>query len=253
MLERLVLRPAFSAFEAALRERLAIGAGLEDERFTRPRDIERDADNRLTVVSEYIAGRRLADVLDAAAEHGIVAGLDAGLGLLLELLPALARLHDAGLAHGALAPGRMMITPAGQLVLLDAIYADPLERLKLTRRRLWSEFRLAFPSSAGAARFDKAADLGHAAMVAASLSVGRPLRDDDYPDGIPALRQEILEIASIRGSQTFAEAVDKFFAGPLPLAGKRALASADEAAIDLRKLVRKELGINACRTALLEF
>ncbi len=150
MLERLVLRPELSAFEAALRERLAIVAGLEDERFTRPRDIERDADNRLTVVSEYIAGRRLADVLDAAAEHGIVAGLDAGLGLLLELLPALARLHDAGLAHGALAPGRMMITPAGQLVLLDAIFADPLERLKLTRRRLWAEFRLAFPSSAGA-------------------------------------------------------------------------------------------------------
>ena len=85
-------------------------------------------------------------MLDAAAEHGIVAGLDAGLGLLLELLPALARLHDAGLAHGALAPGRVMITPAGQLVLLDSIYADPLERLKLTRRRLWSEFRLAFPS-----------------------------------------------------------------------------------------------------------
>src|SRR5258708_19883270 len=150
MLERLVLRPELSAFEAALRERLAIGAGLEDERFTRPRDIERDADNRLTVVSEFVAGRRLSDVLDAAAEHGIVAGLDAGLGLLLELLPALARLHDAGLAHGALAPGRIMITPAGQLVLLDAIYADPLERLKLTRRRLWPEFRLPFPSSSRA-------------------------------------------------------------------------------------------------------
>src|SRR5258708_22216334 len=185
MLERLVLRPGLSASEAALRERLAIVAGLEDERFTRPRDIERDADNRLTVVSEYIVGRRLADVLDAAAEHGIVAGLDAGLGLLLELLPALARLHDAGLAHGPLAPGRMMITPAGQLVLLDAIFADTLERLKLTRRRLWAEFRLAFPSSAGAARFDKTPDIGPAAMVAAAVRVGRPLRDDGYPHGIP--------------------------------------------------------------------
>src|SRR5258705_5515589 len=127
MLERLVLRPELSVFEAALRERLTIVAGLEDERFTRPRDIERGTDDRLTVVSEYVAGRRLADVLDAAAEHGIVAGLDAGLGLLLELLPTLARLHDAGIAHGALAPGRLMVTPAGQLVILDAIYAEPLE------------------------------------------------------------------------------------------------------------------------------
>ncbi|HEX9367148.1 MAG TPA: PEGA domain-containing protein [Vicinamibacterales bacterium] len=253
MLERLVLRPELCAFEPALRERMAIIVGLEDERFTRPREIERGADDRLTVVSELVAGRRLSDVLDAAAEHGIVAGLDAGLGLLLELLPALARLHDAGLAHGAIAPGRVMVTPAGQLVLLDSIYADPLERLKLTRRRLWSELRLAFPSSAGGARFDKAADLGHATMVAAAFGVGRPLRDDDYPDGIPALRQEIHEIASIRGSKAFADAVDKFFAGTLPLTGRRATASADEAAIDLRKLVRKELGINTCRTALLEF
>ena len=103
-------------------------------------------------MSEYVAGRRLSDALDAAAEHGLVAGIDAGLGLLLELLPALARLHDAGLAHGALAAGRVMISPAGQMVLLDSIYAEPLERLKLTRRRLWSEFRLVFPPSAGGAQ-----------------------------------------------------------------------------------------------------
>src|SRR5260221_14143840 len=147
----------------------------------------------------------------------------------------------SGLDHGAIAPGRVMVTPAGQLDLLDSIYEDPLERLKLNRRRLWSELRLAFPSSAGGARFDKGADLAHAAMVAAALSVGRPLRDDDYPDGIPALRQEIQEIASIRGSKTFADAVDKFFGGALPIAGRRAPISADEAAIDLRKLVRKEL------------
>ena len=201
-----------------------------------------------------VGGRRLSDIIDAAAEHGIVAGLDAGLGLLLELLPAVARLHDAGLAHGALAAGRTMITPAGQILLLDAIYAEPLERLQLTRKRLWTELRLAFPPTAGLARFDKAADLSAAVMVAAALIVGRPLRDDEYPDGIGPLRQEINEIASIRGAKAFADAIDKFVAATLPLAGKKgSLASADEASIDLRKLVRKELGINTCRTALTEF
>src|SRR6185436_14747439 len=191
---------------------------------------------------------------DSAGDHGIVAGLDAGLGLLLELLPALSRLHDAGIVHGALAPGRVIVPPAGQVVLLDAIYGEALERLQLTRRRLWSEFRLAFPPTAGIARFDKSADLTHAAMIAASLTVGRPLRDEEYPEGLPTLRQEILEIASIRGSKSFAEAVDTFFASLLPLAGRRtARASADEAAIDLRKLIRKELGITTCRAALLDF
>jgi hypothetical protein len=253
MLERLVLRPELSAFETALNERVAIIAGLEDERFTRPREIERGADDRLTVISEYVTGRRLSDVLDAAAGHGIVAGLDAGLGLLLELLPALARLHDAGLAHGALAPGRVMITPAG-----GGSCSTPSAPIRWSASNSPasgcgqnSGWRFPRPPASCASTNRR---LGRTAMVA-PLSVGRPLRDDDYPEGIPALRQEILEIASIRGSKVFADAVDKFFVGSLPLAGKRAAGpgSADEAAIDLRKLVRKELGINTCRTALLEF
>src|SRR5205085_7569206 len=76
MLEHLVLRPELSAFEAALQKRIDVVAGLEDERFARPHAIERDSQDRLTVVSQYVAGLRLSDVLDAAAEHGIVAGLD---------------------------------------------------------------------------------------------------------------------------------------------------------------------------------
>jgi hypothetical protein len=254
MLERLVLRPELNVFEAILADRIGLVAGLEDERFAKPRAIERDVDDRLVVVSDYVSGRRLSEVIDAAAEHGIVAGLDAGIGLLLELLPAISRIQDAGLVLGTLAPGRIIITPTGQVVLLDTIYGEPLERLQLTRKRLWSEFRLAFPPTAGLARFDRAADLAHASIVAATLTVGRPLQDGDYPDGIANLRKEIHEIASIRGTKGFADAMDKFFASTLPVAGrKNTPPSADEAAIDLRKLVRKDLGINTCRDALIEF
>src|SRR3954451_10226120 len=106
MLERLILRPALAACEQARIQRMAISTEMEDERFARPRGIERDADERVVVTSEYVTGRRLVGIIEAAADHGIVAGLDAGLGLLLELLPAIARLHDAGLTHGAIAPGR---------------------------------------------------------------------------------------------------------------------------------------------------
>jgi PEGA domain len=253
MLERLILRPELCVFEKTLDERLKVVAGLEDERFAKPRTIEHLVNGTLIVISEFTGGRRLSDIIESAADHGIVAGLDAGLGLLLELLPAIARLHDAGLAHGAVAAGRIMISGAGQILLLDAIYAEPLEKLQLTRKRLWSELRLAFPPTAGLARFDKSADLSQAVMVAASLIVGRSLRDEEYPHGIGPLRQEILEIASIRGTKAFADSIDAFFAATLPLAGKKGMSSADEAAIDLRKIVRKELGINTCRTALTEF
>jgi PEGA domain len=254
MRERLRLRPELRIFGRALQDRLPLVAGLEDERFARPRAIEPEADGCLSVVSEFVAGRRLSDILEAAAEQGIVAGLDAGLGLLLELLPALSRLHDAGISHGALGPGRIMITAAGQIVLLDSVYGEALERLQLTRKRLWAELRLAFPSTAGAPRFDQGADLTQAALTAASLIVGRPLGEDEYPDGLAALRQEVLEIASIRASKAFADGVDKFFAATLPLATRKtALTSADEAAIDLRKLLRKEIGITTCRNAMADF
>ena len=254
MRERLRLRPELRVFGKALQDRLPLIAGLEDERFARPRAIEPEPDGRLTVISDFVPGRRLADVVDAAADQGIVAGLDAGLGLLLELLPAISRLHDAGVTHGALAPGRVMVTAAGQIVLVDTIYGEALERLQLTRKRLWVELRLAFPSTAGAPRFDKAADLTQAALTCAALIVGRPLRDDEYPDGLAALKHEIVEIASIRASKAFADGIDKFFAAALPLPNRKtALSSADEAAIDLRKLLRKEVGITTCRNAMVEF
>jgi hypothetical protein len=252
--ERLRLRPELRVYVKALRERLPLVAGLEDERFAHPRLVATDSDGRVSVTSEYLGGRRLSDILDAAADQGIVAGLDAGLGLLLELLPALSRLHDAGLAHGAIAPGRIMVTSAGQIVLLDALYAEALERLQLTRKRLWIELRLAFPSTAGAPRFDKAADLTQAVLSAAALIVGRPLGDNEYPEGLARLRQEVVGIASIRTTKAFAESLDRFIATALPLpTRKTAMTSADEAAIDLRKLLRKEVGITTCRNAMVEF
>src|SRR5260221_11961640 len=110
----------------------------------------------------------------------------------------------SGLDHGAIAPGRVMVTPAGQLDLLDSIYEDPLERLKLTRRRLWSELRLAFPSSAGGARFDKTARLRHATMGAAAVGVGGPLRAADHTAGIPPPPPEIHQNASNPGAQGLA-------------------------------------------------
>src|SRR5262245_32293559 len=205
MRERLRLRPELKAFAGALEDRLSIVAGLEDERLARPRLIVPEPDGRLSVLSDYVPGRRLSDILDAAADQETVAGLDAGLGLLPEILPGLSRLPDAGLAHGAPGPGRVIIPVTGQVVLLDVIYARALERLQLTRKRLWLELGVAFPSTAGAPRFDKAADLTQAALTAAALIVGRPLGENEYPEGLPALRQEIAEIASIRGSKAFAD------------------------------------------------
>src|SRR5205085_7669888 len=112
---------------------------------------------------------------------------------------------------------------------------------------------IAMAPSAGPARFDIAADLTQAGMTAAALIVGRPLGAADYPAGMQSLRAEILEVAQIRGTTVFANGLEKFFDRVLPLAGRKAFPSADDAVLDVRQLVRREIGIDACRGALLDF
>jgi hypothetical protein len=257
ILERLQVRPELGAFEAALRERMERGAAFEDERFARVRAIERDSSGALMVVSEFVAGNRVCDLLEAAAglsaEEATSLSVDAALGFLLELLPALAALHSvAGFSHGAVGPDRTVLTPTGQVVLLDAIFGHTLERLQLNRRRLWNELRVAAPAAAGPTRFDIAADLGQASLTGVMIVVGRLLKDGEYPDGLNGLVDEVVEIAQIRGSARFASGLHKFLQRTLPIPGRKPYGSADEAATELRQLAR-EIGVERCRTALVAF
>ena len=257
VLERLVVRPELVAFERALRQRAERLGTFEDERVARLRDIEHDRQaGTLTIVSEFVAGRRLSDLLDEAPERAgnerAVATVDVALGFLLQVLPALSALHAAaGMTHGAVGDGRIVISPAGQVVLLDAIYGPALERLQLSRRRLWTEFRIAAPPSAGPARFDVAGDLSQAALAAVAMTIGRPLVESDYPEGLRALLDETVEIAQLRGSARFASAFQRFFERALPLPSRRIYATADEAAAAVQDLVTAEMGVERCRTALI--
>ena len=257
ILERLHVRPELVAFEGPLRERMGRAMAFEDERFARVRGIERDPGGGLTVVSEFVAGNRVCDLLEAAAglsaEDATSLSVDAALGFLLEMLPALAALHSiAGFIHGAVGPDRTVLTPTGQVVLLDSIFGHTLERLHFNRRRLWTELRIAAPAAAGPTRFDIAADLGQASLTGVMIVLGRPLKDSEYPDSLPALVNEVVEIAQIRGSAKFATGLHRFLERTLPIAGRKPYASADEAAAELRQLAR-EIGIDRCRAALVAF
>ena len=254
MLERLVVRAELSAFERSLRDRVDRIAALDDERLARPRSIERGPDGSLVVLSEFVPGSRLSDLLDSASQQGAdLPGVDVALGFLIDLLPALCGLHaGAGFAHGALGPGRTMLTPAGQVVLLDGIFGDALSRLGYSRTRLWNEFAIAMPPAAGPARFDASADIAQAALCAVMLVLGRPLAHDEYPDAVPSLLVEVVDVAQIRGSSDFATGLQRFLQRALPIPGRRPYTAADDALIDVRDLAR-EIGVDVCRRALVEF
>ena len=253
MLERLTVRPELAAFEAMLRDRVERVAALEDERIARPRTIERDADGSLVIIAEFVPGSRLSDLLDTAAEEGASPGVDAAFGFLLDVLPALCGLHaGAGFAHGTITPSRIVLTPAGQIVLLDTIYGGALSHLRYSRRRLWTEFGVATPAATRAPRLDVEADIAQTVLAAVMLVLGRPLYVDEYPGALPRLIREVIEIAQIRGTSAFAEGVQAFLERALPLPNRRPYATADDALIAVRDLA-SELGLHVCRRALVDF
>ena len=253
MLERLVVRAELSAFERSLRERVERIAAMDDERLAKPRSIERTHDGALVVLSEFVPGSRLSDLLDATAQHGTVPGVDVAIGFLLDVLPALCGLHaGAGFAHGAVNAGRTVLTPAGQVVLLDSIFGDALSRLQYSRRRLWEEFGIAMPPSAGRPRFDASCDIAQVTLSAVMLVLGRPIAEYQYPDSIPSLLVEVVDVAQIRGSSEFAAGLQRFLQRSLPLQSRRPYTAADDALIDVRDLARS-LGLEGCRRALVEF
>jgi hypothetical protein len=253
MLDRLSVRAELSAFERSLRERLDRLGAIDDERIARPRTIERGADGALIVLSEFVPGTRLSDLIDATAEKGGVPGVDVAFGFLLDILPALCGLHaGAGFAHGAVSAGRTVLTPAGQVVVLDPIFGEALARLHYSRRRLWTEFAIAMPPGPGTARFDAASDVAQAVLSAVMLMLGRPIREYEYPHEIPSLLVEVVEVAQIRGTTEFAAALQRFLQRSLPLPGRRPYTTADDALIEARDLARV-LGLDVCRRALHEF
>lgn len=236
MLECLQLRPELWAFEATLRQRAEAIGRLEDERFVRVRDIERGSPG-LTVVSELVPGGRLIDILEARQiDDSAAFGIDAALGFLLRVLPALSTLHSTGIAHGALAPGRIVVTPAAQIVLLDGIYGSALERLNLSRAALWNSLGVLSLPFAGASRFDRRSDVMQAALCAVTLALGRQIDEAPTQGSLSGLVREVTELAQIRAGARFSQGVLEFLTATLPVTGRAPDMATDDAVTFVERL-----------------
>ena len=145
MLERLHVRPELAAFEAALRDRVALLATLNDERFAHPVAVDHDHDSGdLMVVSGFVPGSRLAELIDAAREHGTVPGVDAALGYLLAartagLLAAVGLDLPPDTQVERLSPGERQLVEVAKALQLDAriiIFDEPTTSLTPQASRL---------------------------------------------------------------------------------------------------------------------
>ena len=156
-------------------------------------------------------------------------------------------------AHGLISPERLIVTPHARLVIVEHVLGAAIEQLQFSRERLWQEFRVALPSSAGMLRFDHRADVTGVGLVALALVIGRPLRADEYPHQIPNLLSAARERTGLGEEQPLSAPLRDWLARALQLDPRRAFSSAPEALAVLEDLVADESTYVAAPIALETF
>ena len=244
LLQILRIRQALTAvpsFEFALRERTARLANFRHAYYARVRRVDRVQVPApgLAVVSDHVEGTRLSEILRVAHERRLQLDINAALCLIRQLVPAVALLHENArdVAHGLIAPERLIVTPHARLVIVEHVVAAAIEQLQFSRERLWQEFRVAMPPSAGLSRFDHRADVTGVGLVALALLLGRPLQADEYPHKLTALLNEARERTSMGEEQPLSAPLRDWLARSLQLDTRRAFASAPEALSALEEIV----------------
>ena len=194
---------AVPSFEFALRERVARLANFRHGYYARVRRVDRGHAHALSIVSDHVEGTRLSDLLRVARERKLTLDTNAALSLVRQLVPAVSLLHENArdVAHGLIAPERLIVTPHARLVLVEHVLGAAIEQMQFGRERLWHEFRVAMPPSPGIPRFDQRADVTGIGVVALSLVLGRPLTADEYPRALPDLLNTARERTSIGEEQ----------------------------------------------------
>ena len=184
-----------------------------------------------SIVSDHVEGTRLSDILRVAHERNLQLDINAALCLIRQLVPAVALLHENAreVAHGLIAPERLVVTPHARLVIVEHVLAAAVEQLQFSRDRLWQEFRISMPPSAGMPRFDHRADVTGIGLVALALVLGRPLHPAEFPNHLPALLNEARERTALGEEQPLSQPLRDWLARALQLDTRRAFASAPEA------------------------
>jgi serine/threonine protein kinase len=234
---------AIPSFEFALRERAGRLANFRHTYYGRVRSVDRlnDPGSTLTVVSDSTRGVRLANLL-SQAERPVTLDINASLHLLRQLVSAVAMLHEnAGdLAHGAIGPERIVVTPNARVVIVEYVLGAALEQLRFSPERYWKELRVALPASSGPPRFDQRADVTQIGVVGLSLILGRLLHEDEYPSKVRDVLASAWAISARGGLEPLPPGLRAWLARALQLDARHSFASALDARAELDKVLSGE-------------
>ncbi|HEX5213945.1 MAG TPA: hypothetical protein VFV98_00700, partial [Vicinamibacterales bacterium] len=185
-LELLRFRRTFGdqpAFEAELRRRVDELKHFMHPAMARVRAVDSLGDGAgLALISNYVDGKRLIDVLHDAR------GASFATSLIQQIVPALVELHGQGddVAHGAITPERIVVTPEGGLVLSEHVMGSALASLNWPSQRLRSEIGLPV-TAASVTVLDGRNDVMQLGFVALSLLLGRRVDPTAFPGSVTHL------------------------------------------------------------------
>jgi hypothetical protein len=242
-LEVLCLRPDLStpAHEAALRERVSRMANVRSGAFARVRAVQRlnDSAQTLALVSPATSGMRLSEVLTTSERLGVALDASAGWAIVLQLVSAVALIHEQApdVAHGAIAPERLIVTPDARIVVVEHVLGSMLEANQWTQERYWKEQRVAVPTDG--APFDLRSDVAGIGVVALSLVLGRALGDDEYPQQLAHLVESAMATSVTGGREPMAVSLRSWLDRALQIDERRSFASAIEASAELHRLLEE--------------
>ena len=231
--EVLVLRDTFAtipSFEFLLRERLNRLAHVRSESIARVYDVEHVPEGaKLAIISKAVAGVRLSRMLAVAEQKLLPLDVESALGLIHQLVTAMAELHDHApdACHGTLAAERVIVTSNGRIVIVEHVLGAALAQLQHSPERYWKELRIALPIAVNSPLLDRRADVAQIGMIALALLLGRPIADDEYPDNIASLANGSFGLGG--GFERFPEWLREWLAQALSLEPTRWFASAVEA------------------------
>jgi PEGA domain len=202
-LELLRFRPelvAVPGFEEALRERVAVLQAFTHPAFPQVRAVEHLEGGGLALVSTFTAGKRLAEIFRSPRTRGGVHPAFAA-WLVRDLTTALAELQRQGdgIAHGALTPERIVMTPDGRVMIVEHVLGTALDRLERPPNRLWLDFGVLAPDDGhGTGRIDQRTDVIQLGWIVLAALVGRRMTSAEYPERVEALFDEFVRSAGPR-------------------------------------------------------
>jgi hypothetical protein len=159
----------------------------------------------------------------------------AALCLIRQLVTGVAMLHEGvrDVAHGTLAPERLIVTPQARLLIAEPVLGAAIEQLRLPCDRYWRELRVAVPPGSTRARLDARTDVMQLGVVSLALVLGRPLRDDEFPLRIEELVSSIWAVSPRGGFEPLPHGLRGWLVRALQLDPHRAFASPVEARAEL--------------------